>query len=269
MCRWAAWHGAPKFLENLIYDPVHSLIDQSRNALSCKTAINADGFGAAWYGERETPCVYKDICPAWSDANLMQIARHVRSPLFMAHVRASTGTATTRGNCHPFAVGRWAFMHNGQIGGYDCIRKHLDALVPDELYKHRSGTTDSEALFLIAMGEGLDDDPIGAMARTVSKIQTIAEKHGGTPAMRFAASWSNGKRIFAARYASDHLAPTLFFRRFDDGVSVVSEPYDDVTGCWEEVRPGQAIEVSSDNVVFHSFLSERYEAAQQDVRKSA
>lgn len=254
MCRWAAWHGEPKYLETLIYDPVHSLVDQSKNAQECKTSINADGFGIAWYGERETPCVYKDIRPAWSDANLLQLAGHVASPLFLAHVRASTGTATTRDNCHPFSVGRWSFMHNGQIGGYDRIRKQLDGLIPDELYHHRLGTTDSEALFLIALGEGLDDDPIGAMSQTVLKLQQIAEEKGGAPAMRFAACWSNGRQIFAARYASDHLAPSLFYRQFEEGVSVVSEPYDEVLGCWEAVRPGEAIEISNRTVTVHPFL---------------
>ncbi|MGA4923289.1 hypothetical protein, partial [Bacillus subtilis] len=32
--------------------------------------------------------------------------------MFFAHVRAATGTAVTRQNCHPFACGRWMFMHN-------------------------------------------------------------------------------------------------------------------------------------------------------------
>ncbi|GGB56183.1 class II glutamine amidotransferase [Roseibium aquae] len=227
---------------------MHSLIDQSRNALACKTAINADGFGVAWYGEREAPCIYKDIRPAWSDANLRQIAHHVRARLFLAHVRASTGTATTQDNCHPFAVGPWSFMHNGQIGGYERIRKKLDAEIPDALYRHRVGNTDSEALFLIALSQGLQDDPVGGMVRAVAKAQRLAEQAGGLPAMRFAACWSNGHEIFAARYASDHLAPTLFYRTFDDGICIVSEPFDEVRDAWCEVPPGTAIRVTATGV---------------------
>src|SRR3712207_7561912 len=49
------------------------------------------------------------------------------SRLFFAHVRASTGTSTTRANCHPFAHGRHLFMHNGQIGGYARIKRRLEA----------------------------------------------------------------------------------------------------------------------------------------------
>jgi len=253
MCRWAAWHGEPRYLEELILDPVHSLIDQSRNALACKTAINADGFGVAWYGDRPEPCIYKDIRPAWSDANLRQIAHHVRARVFLAHVRASTGTATTQDNCHPFSVGTWSFMHNGQIGGYDRVRKRLDAEIPDHLYPHRVGNTDSEALFLIAVAEGLEHDPIGAMRRAVERSQYIAEQGQGCPAMRFAACWSNGREIYAARYASDRFAPTLFYRAFADGVCVVSEPFDEIRDAWTEVSPGTAIRVSGSGVEAFSF----------------
>ena len=48
MCRWAAYVGQPVFLSEIIADPVHSLIDQSRKAEECKTNLNTDGFGVAW-----------------------------------------------------------------------------------------------------------------------------------------------------------------------------------------------------------------------------
>ena len=53
MCRWAAYIGAAIFLEDIVIRPGHSLIAQSHDAVEGKTAINADGFGVAWYGERE------------------------------------------------------------------------------------------------------------------------------------------------------------------------------------------------------------------------
>src|SRR5690606_4317909 len=119
---------------------------------------NGDGFGIAWYDEQPEPGLYRDILPAWSDPNLRSLARQVRSGLFLAHVRASTGTATNRSNCHPFAVGRWSFMHNGQIAGYARLRRRLDMLLPEELYAHRLGTTDSEVMFLLALSLGLEQD---------------------------------------------------------------------------------------------------------------
>ena len=52
MCRWAAYTGAPIFLEEIVSRPGHSLIHQSHCATQCHSAINADGFGVAWYGDR-------------------------------------------------------------------------------------------------------------------------------------------------------------------------------------------------------------------------
>ncbi|MTI43093.1 glutamine amidotransferase [Roseibium hamelinense] len=267
MCRWAAWSGAPKYLEELICDPQHSLIEQSRHALSCKTSVNADGFGAAWYGERLTPCVYKDVRPAWSDPNLLQLAHHVKASVFLAHVRASTGTATVRDNCHPFTVGRWSFMHNGQIGGYDHFRRRIDNLIPDALYAHRTGATDSEALFLIACGYGLSEEPVPAMARAVRELEDMARTQGGAPFMRFASCWSDGETLYAARYASDHLAPTLYYRCYGDGISIVSEPLDEAPGEWLEVESGSFIAVRNGTVSVGRFFPDKVASSKGNTPK--
>lgn len=240
MCRWAAYTGDAVFLEDIVTRPDHSLIEQSIRATECKTTTNADGFGLAWYGERDEPGLYRDTYPAWSDPNLKSLAAQVRSPLFLAHVRASTGTATSRNNCHPFAVGRWSFMHNGQVGGFDMFRRRADMLVPDALYHMRKGATDSEVLFLLAIEEGLDVDPKGAMERAVAQLQVMSQERGHTPHMRIGAAFSDGESLFAIRYASDHLAPTVYHRWSDtrQGRAVVSEPLFEGEGDWQEVPAG-------------------------------
>ena len=58
MCRFLAWKGRQRYLDELIFEQEQSLVEQSKNALIGKTSINADGFGLAWYQGRETPCVY-------------------------------------------------------------------------------------------------------------------------------------------------------------------------------------------------------------------
>src|SRR6185312_8426765 len=115
MCRFLAYQGEPVLLEELVTAPCHSLIHQSLHAAEGKTETNGDGFGVGWYGERPIPGLYRDVRPAWSDENLRSIAAQVRSRMFFAHVRAATGTPTSRANCHPFAQGRFLFMHNGQV----------------------------------------------------------------------------------------------------------------------------------------------------------
>lgn len=234
MCRWAAYVGEPVFLSDIIANPVHCLIDQSRNAEECKTNLNADGFGVAWYGHRPEPGLYRDVHPAWSDPNLRALSEQVKSALFLAHVRASTGSAISRNNCHPFAVDRWSFMHNGQIGGFEAVCKSADMLIPDALYRHRRGATDSEAFFLVALGNGMATDTLGAIARTITTFEALATK---TPKFRMTAAFSDGQKLYAVRYASDDRAPTLYHRwsAAQQGRAVVSEPFDADSGVWEEI----------------------------------
>jgi predicted glutamine amidotransferase len=168
MCRWIAYRGETIKLERYVTAPSHSLVVQSLRALEGNASTNGDGFGLGWYDAQDRePGLYREVRPAWSDENLRHLCRHIRSHLFFAHVRASTGTPTTRPNCHPFAFGKWLFMHNGQIGDWSLIRRRVEALIPDELYKCRIGTTDSEAVFLAILGSGAETDPITATMRTL------------------------------------------------------------------------------------------------------
>src|SRR4029450_11850533 len=61
MCRWLAYSGTPVLLEELLYKPAHSLIDQSLHSRLGAETTNGDGFGVGWYGEGETPAVFKSI----------------------------------------------------------------------------------------------------------------------------------------------------------------------------------------------------------------
>ena len=240
MCRWAAYVGDPIYLEDIIARPGHSLIHQSQCATMCHSAINADGFGLAWYGERSEPGLYRDVMPAWSDPNLRSLTATVKSGLFLAHVRASTGTATSRNNCHPFTYGRWSFMHNGQVGGYDSFRRAAEMLIPDSLYPHRKGATDSEALFLTAIAEGLEAEPKCALERAAARLEALSRERGAAPHMRLTAAFSDGVRLYAVRYATDDEAPSLWHRWSDTrrGRAVVSEPLETGQQDWEEIPPG-------------------------------
>ncbi|WP_306112873.1 MULTISPECIES: class II glutamine amidotransferase [unclassified Roseovarius] len=258
MCRWAAWIGQPIFLEEIISRPDHSLIVQSRQADECKTATNADGFGIAWYDHRTEPGLYRDVYPAWSDPNLAAVARQVKSRLFLAHVRASTGSAISRNNCHPFAVGRWSFMHNGQVGGFEAVRKQVDMAIPDALYPDRKGASDSEAIFLTALGLGLDTRPVAAMEEAVAQIQLLSEDRGTAPHMRLSAAYSDGASLYAVRYASDTRAPSLYYRycRQLRGYMVVSEPLMTGGSGWEEVPQGSICTFTDTGVERRDFLSD-------------
>jgi glutamine amidotransferase len=209
-------------------------------ATECKTQTNGDGVGLAWYGSRPEPGLYRDTHPAWSDPNLRSLTAQVQSELFLAHVRASTGTATSRNNCHPFAVGKWSFMHNGQIGGFEDFRRRADMLIPDELYQERKGATDSEVLFLLGLTEGLKDNPLEAMEIAVGILERMSRERGSTPHMRLATAFSDGETLYAIRYASDDRAPTVYHKISESrsGRAVVCEPLVPAEDGWEAVPPG-------------------------------
>lgn len=246
MCRWLAYSGPSIPLAQLVLEPENSLVRQSLSAREGRSVTNGDGFGLGWYDIRPFPGQYRDVRPAWNDANLHSLSRQIESHLFFAHVRASTGTPTGRVNCHPFRHGEWLFMHNGQIGGYGKLRHELDRRISDENYTDRLGATDSEAIFLLAVGHGLKDDPKGALARTIGEVEALMREHGVTSPLRASIAVTDGKQVVALRYSSDHSSPTLYCLRggclqghmkceVGPAVLVLSEPLDDAGGDWTEV----------------------------------
>jgi glutamine amidotransferase len=235
MCRWLTYSGEPIYLDSVILEPENSLIRQSLHAQKTHVTTNGDGFGLGWYGERDEPGVYRDILPAWNDANLKSLSHQIRSNLFFAHVRASTGTATSRTNCHPFSYGRWMFMHNGQIGGYDRVRRKLEAQVPDNLYLSRQGTTDSELFFLLMFHFGLEQDPVTAFERTARCVLDTMREASVDQAFRMTAALTDGRRIYAVRFSTDPEPPTLYWQLHQKHIMVVSEPLDTGSEGWTTV----------------------------------
>ena len=51
MCRWLAYSGAPVLLEELLYKPENSLVEQSLHSRLGAETTNGDGFGVGWYGD--------------------------------------------------------------------------------------------------------------------------------------------------------------------------------------------------------------------------
>ena len=241
MCRWMAYGGPEIYLKDVLFDQENSLIKQSLSAKESQWTTNGDGFGVAWYGHRNTPGVFKDILPAWNDSNLLSLAHQIESRLFFAHVRASSGTSVSRNNCHPFNVHEWAFMHNGQIGAWSHLRQSVESLISPELYEHRQGTTDSEALFLLAMTLGMRDNPPLAMNLALGHIVKLMAQHHVSEPLRLSAACSNGQQIWGFRYSSDHQSPSLYYgtptthakKHFQGQINTIaSEPLDDQASHW-------------------------------------
>ena len=269
MCRWLAYIGPAVEMAALVLRPKHSLVRQSLSAQYGVTPVNGDGFGLAWWVSRSEPGRYRYTLPAWNDSNLRSLTEQIESRLFFAHVRASTGTETSRSNCHPFTYDRMAFMHNGQIGGWSQIRRSVEALIPDHLYAQRQGTTDTEALFLLAVANGIVEDPLGGLARAVGQVRGEMEAAQITQPFRMTAAMSDGQRIVCARWSSDHQSPSLYsaesssinsFTGNDLGLEhawlILSEPLDEEGDGWSPVAEGSALIVSPDSAVCLPFAPE-------------
>jgi predicted glutamine amidotransferase len=65
-----AYSGEPILVEDWLFKPQHSLIDQSLHARLGVETTNGDGFGSGWYGMGAEPAVFRSVEPAWNDRNL-------------------------------------------------------------------------------------------------------------------------------------------------------------------------------------------------------
>jgi predicted glutamine amidotransferase len=253
-----AYSGDPILADDLLFRPVHSIIDQSLHSRLGATTTNGDGFGIGWYGEADGPAVFKSIDPAWNDQNLREIAGRIRTPLLFAHIRASTGTPVQRSNCHPFRHGRWLWMHNGAIRDFHRVKRELLMAVDPSLFPDIEGSTDSELLFFLALTFGLTDDPFDGVARAVGLVERVGRDNGVDYPMQGTVATTDGQSVWVFRYSSETQSRSLYFstavstlRQLHPDVEmlqglgeetrlVVSEPLGDLPGAWNEIPESSA-----------------------------
>jgi glutamine amidotransferase len=256
-----AWHGQPILIDELLFKTQHSLVDQSLHSRMGAETTNGDGFGLGWYGTGDGPGVYRSVLPAWGDPNLRQLAGHIETPLFLAHVRASSGTAVQETNCHPFRHGRWLFVHNGLINDFHAIRRELMMALDAQAFAEIEGSADSEVIFHLAIGYGLENDPVAALEAAIGFVEDSLRRCGIEPAVQASIGVSNGVNLWAVRYSSAGNSRTLFRSEDIDAVKrlypenerlqqlregdtiVVSEPLADLPGAWHELDESTAVTV--------------------------
>jgi predicted glutamine amidotransferase len=254
MCRWLAYSGSPILLDELLYKTRYSLIDQSRHSRFGVETTNGDGVGVGWYGsDGAAPALFRGVGPAWGDLNLRELSGAVSSPLFLAHIRASTGTPVQQTNCHPFRYGRWLWVHNGLIRDFERLRRDLVLAIDPALFPAIAGSTDSEVMFLLALTFGLRDDPVAAVERMAGLVEETGRRHGVEHPLQMTVGTSDGDRLWAFRYSSEGASRTLFFSTAvttlremypenpqlqsvsDETRIIVSEPLGELVGAWQTV----------------------------------
>jgi predicted glutamine amidotransferase len=257
MCRWLAYSGTPIRLEELLYEPRYSLIDQSAHSRMGVETTNGDGVGVGWYGAEASPlaepALFRGAGPAWSDGNLREVARSTVSPLFVAHIRASTGTPVQQTNCHPFRYRNWLWAHNGSIREFPRFKRELMMEIDPALYPSVAGSTDSEVMFYLALTYGLQDRPGPAVERMAGMIEYLGRAYGVENPLQMTVATTDGDRVWYFRYSSEGHSRTLFYstdisalhqlypenvnlRRLSEETRiVVSEPLGELVGAWQPV----------------------------------
>jgi predicted glutamine amidotransferase len=272
-------HAERALIRDALYTPAYSLIDQSLHSRLGADTTNGDGFGVGWYDAEPTPGLFRSIEPAWNDDNLRELAGHIRSPVFLAHIRAAIGSAVQQTNCHPFGHGRWLFMHNGFIAQFASIKRDLVFAIDESLYPEIKGQTDTEVLFHLALTFGLEDDPPAAVAQAFGLVESAGQRRGVRYPFQGTIATTDGERLWAFRYSTEGRSRSLFFSRdirtlrelhperqilqelSDDARLVLSEPIGDLPGAWNEVPRAATGMVGGGDAQLRAFGVQRPSAA--------
>lgn len=273
MCRWVLYQGDDVTLASLVTEPDHSIIKQSVHAAETEEPLNGDGFGIAWYVPTvsERPGLFRSVTPAWSNQNLLELARVTRSPCVLAHVRAATsGLPVAETNCHPFTSGPYAFMHNGDVARFHQIRRWLLADLSDAAFTAIKGSTDSEHLFGVFLDEAAEGASsrspdrgaslASALERALSRVVALSERAKAAlprPAgiapeedhCYINCAVSDGVCSAACRFTTDADEPSsLYVRSANRRVIVASERLTQESG-WEKVPRESMVIVREDRSV--------------------
>ena len=277
MCRFALYLGEEIPVSALVTEPENSIINQSFHSHERAEPLNGDGFGLAWYVPTvsEAPAIFKDITPAWNNLNLLNLARVTRSACILAHVRAaSPGLPVIQLNCHPFAWGPFAFMHNGTVAGFHQVRRAILERLSDEAFQMIRGTTDSEYVLALfadhylrgGVGQSRVEAMASALTAAIAEVEALTRAAGIAEPSLLNLALSDGTCAVVSRYISHtpEKANSLYVhagRRYvcEDGIChmvdpdhphpgaviVASEPLSQ-DGGWDRVEVNHLVLLHSD-----------------------
>lgn len=232
-------HYLPQLLphgeETALNDAKDSLL-RMRNSL-----LNMDGMGMAWYTDAAEkyekhitgprPALYKTQSPPSNDFNFKNLCSNTETRCVFAHIRATSGSAVTPINNHPFVFGRHLFMHNGVVSDFIEIRRAMLEHMSYDAYANVIGSTDSEhaaALYITHLTKSgprkswenkytLDAmrDAMVATAIQIMQLQHAVLKSRASPnSLNFCAT--DGQRMVAIRFRNhdSEQPPSLYWSEF-------------------------------------------------------
>lgn len=259
MSRILAYHGPPLALSRIVLEHPHSLMEQSYAPREMVTGhVNADGFGIGWYSEDvDLPAIYRRSAPIWTDLDLPRFGRAVKSRRVFAGLRnASPGFPVDPQSVPPFPAGPFLFIYNGAIQAFTRrLRRPLLERIPDRVAATMVGPTDAEACFGLVrthlpergeeeLPEACPATELGsALVRTAQIVLELAAEKRLQASMNMAVT--NGRAMAFCRTARGIRSNSLYFRKSEGAVWVVSEPLDP-SGRWEKVPEDTLLTISAD-----------------------
>jgi gamma-glutamyl hercynylcysteine S-oxide hydrolase len=230
MCRIAGFIGPDAPLSTLVSAPPHSLRKQAHSPRELTPGmIGSDGYGIAWLANDDRIARYRQILPIWADANLQEMAPHIRSRCFVASTRTATDDMpVSLTNTPPFCAGDIMLVHNGSISEFHTKVAQSLWLERSEPGRRRiQGNSDTE--YITAMLADTPHGPLDVRVRSVLRRLTEHVKTAGTKAALNLIA-ADAERLVAVRYAVADENPSLYYAREErSGSWFASEPLDDRT----------------------------------------
>ncbi|MET1256568.1 class II glutamine amidotransferase [Aliikangiella maris] len=274
MCRFFSYLGNATLMLDAMYHAENSLVEQSKCAKKRRSPVNGDGFGIGWYPTHDDPepgC-YVSTKPAWSDQNLLSLCSKIKTACYFAHVRdASVGMSVSSTNCHPFRMGSYLWMHNGELKQFYRIKRAVINELSDRAFLQIRGSTDSEFVFALFLDEiqfnyqASLEELQAALINTMQKIKRIEQacEVSESSFMNFVVS--NGHCLISTRYSTNKSVqpPSLFYstaqmevgrsgqlflhqNEKNSSVIITSEPITDDKKFWHKVERNQMIIVNAE-----------------------
>jgi gamma-glutamyl hercynylcysteine S-oxide hydrolase len=231
MCRHLGYIGPRRTVGDLLTAGPNSLRVQSYAPKDMRGGgtINADGFGAAWWGPKGVSS-YRNAMPIWSDSAVDDVLADVDSTAVVAAVRSATvGMPVERSACAPFTDDTWAFSHNGVVFGFPEVLVELASEVPTLDLLTLPAPTDSAALWVILKHLLRDLEPEKAVRQLASRVEAAS------PNPRLNLLLGDGRNLYATT-----MYHSLAVLDTGDSVTVASEPLDD-NPAWTPIADHQFV----------------------------
>ena len=218
MCRALIYLGEPVLIDDLLFKPDSSLVNQAYMPKMLHM-LNLAGFGMmAWDARSHAatePWRYRSPSLPVFDGNLKSLATKARAECVIAHVRGvaySTAVHVSEQNAHPFRFdgAAVAMAHNGDIYRIGEMKGALVQRIKPELVAQIAGSTDSEWVYALLLSQLPDwrvepdgDTLVAAVQTTVDILAELRADHGISISSSCNLFITTGRQILGLRHCFD------------------------------------------------------------------